>query len=286
MAHGRPDHTGSIYVTGSVTIPIAIASSAVTIPVSIESSDVTFNVHITASDVVFQATVTASEIMMPVDIQAQYITLDVGIVASSVTLNVNITASAVTLNVAITSSAVTLNVAITSSAVTLNIAIQSSAVTLDVNVTNATIAVTGSVTITGAANVTITAQTVGVSIQGEWQTQQGFFKYGAGGGSLAPDAKGYISYTPPSGKNLYIYGCTFCTRSLYTGGDNPQEMACELDVAEIPVVVAVVAEAQETVFLQFTSPIRVPGTLTLKLYSTNIGTTNGGFLNSWWGYEV
>jgi hypothetical protein len=314
----RPDHTGTIHISGSVTIPVSIEASVVTFNVNIVGSTATLSVDIVASSVTFNAVVTASDIMMPVDIQAQYITLDINIAASAVTLNVNITASAVTLNVTIQSSAVTLNVNITASAVTLNVAIQSSAVTLNVNitasavtlnvaiqssavtlnvnissssvtlnvtVTNATLNVTGSVTISGTANITITGQSVGVSIQGEWQVEQGNLKTYAGGGSLASGAQGYISYTVPAGKILYIYGATFCTRSYATGGDNPQEMSCELDLNATTIMVAIVGEAQQTVPLVFSTPFKAAAGIVVRMYSTNIGAASGTYLNSWWGYE-
>jgi hypothetical protein len=270
----RPDHTGTIYISGSVTIPI-----------SIESSVVTFNVAITSCTVTLSVNITDSDIMMPVDIQAQYMTLDINIAASAVTLNVNITASAVTLNIAIQSSAVTLNVNITASAVTLNIAIQSSAVTLNVNITNATIAVTGNVSITGTANVTITAQTVGISVQGEWQVEAGNLISGTAAGNLTTGQILYSERTVAAGKRLFVYGCTYVTYSYVTGADNPQECITMAKVNGTAVAYAAVGEAQQYAPIQFNTPLRTDAGQVFRTQMQNVGGTTGSMALSWWGYE-
>ena len=249
----RPDHTGTIYVSGSVTIPISIESSVVTFDVAITSCTVTLSVNITDSD-----------IMMPVDIQAQYLTLDINIAASAVTLNVNITASAVT----------------------LNIAIQSSAVTLNVNITNATIAVTGNVTITGTANITITAQTVGVSIQGEWQVEHDNFKsYAQNVGSIAPTNTTTLGYTVPAGKVLYIYGAAWATMSDVAGSDNPQECDFWAQIGTTDLFYGAVGEAQQCVIFELAAPIKVSAGQTYYMRAYNRGTANARVSESWHGYE-
>jgi cytoskeletal protein CcmA (bactofilin family) len=304
----RPDHTGTIYVQGSVQIPVAI-----------ESSTVTFDVHISSSDVVFQATVTASEIMMPVDIQAQYITLDINIAASAVTLDINITASEVTLNVNITNT--TINVAGTvsisgtvtvtgsvtvsgtvsiSGTVTVSgtVAISGTvAVSGTVNISgtvtitgtvniSGTVTITGSVSITGVASITITAQTVGVSIQGEWQSEQGNLKTRAAAwATLASGGTGNDDYTVPAGKRLFVYGATFATRSQSTGADNPQEVHWYLSAGGVTIAWGVIGEGQQTCPLVFSAPVRCDAANVLRLSLTNIGASTGYVMGSWWGYE-
>ena len=248
----RPDHTGTIYISGSVTIPI-----------SIESSVVTFNVAITSCTVTLSVNITDSDIMMPVDIQAQYLTLDINIAASAVTLNVNITASAVT----------------------LNIAIQSSAVTLNVNITNATIAVTGNVSITGRANVTITAQTVGISVQGEWQVEAGNLISGTAAGNLTTGQILYSERTVAAGKRLFVYGCTYVTYSYVTGADNPQECITMAKVNGTAVAYAAVGEAQQYAPIQFNTPLRTDAGQVFRTQMQNVGGTTGSMALSWWGYE-
>jgi hypothetical protein len=272
----RPDHTGTIYISGSVTIPI-----------SIESSVVTFNVAITSCTVTLSVNITDSDIMMPVDIQAQYLTLDINIAASAVTLNVNISSSAVTLNVAIQSSAVTLNVAIQSSAVTLNVNISSSSVTLNVTVTNATLNVTGSVTISGTANVTITAQTVGISVQGEWQVEQGNLNVNSAESTPAAGSTSSVSQTVPAGKVLYVYGCSFAVVSHTAGADNPQECYCYAGLGAAGatrVAYAAVNEGTQYASLLFNTPIKVTAGQTFGAYMKNVGSVSTDVGLSFWGY--
>jgi len=273
----RPDHTGTIYISGSVTIPISIEASVVTFNVNIVGSTATLSVDIVASSVTFNAVVTASDIMMPVDIQAQYITLDINIAASAVTLNVNITASAVTLNVAIQSSAVTLNVNISSSSVTLN-----------VTVTNATLNVTGSVTISGTANVQITAQTVGVSVQGEWQVEQGNLNVNSAESTPAAGSTSSVSQTVPAGKVLYVYGCSFAVVSHTAGADNPQECYCYAGLGAAGatrVAYAAVNEGTQYASLLFNTPIKVTAGQTFGAYMKNVGSVSTDVGLSFWGYE-
>jgi len=266
MPVGRPDHTGGIYITGSVTIPI-----------SIESSEVTFDVAITSCTVTLSVNITDSDIMMPVDIQAQYMTLDI-----------NIAASAVTLNVAIQSSAVTLNVAIQSSAVTLNVNISSSSVTLNVTVTNATLNVTGSVTISGTANVQITAQTVGVSVQGEWQVEQGNLNVNSAESTPAAGSTSSVSQTVPAGKVLYVYGCSFAVVSHTAGADNPQECYCYAGLGAAGatrVAYAAVNEGTQSATIIFNTPIKVTAGQTFGAYMKNVGSVSTDIGVSFWGYE-
>jgi hypothetical protein len=229
---------------------------------------------------------------------------------TSLNLKISIAASTVTLNVAIQSSAVTLNVAIQSSAVTLNVAIQSSAVTLNVNVTNSTINVSGTVSISGTVNITgtvnisgtvtvtgtvnisgvaqmdIEAQSVGVSIQGEWQSEQGNLKTRAAAwATLASGGTGNDDYTVPAGKRLFVYGATFATRSQSTGADNPQEVHWYLSAGGVTIAWGVIGEGQQTCPLVFSAPVRCDATSVLRLSLTNIGASTGYVMGSWWGYE-
>jgi len=280
----RPDHTGTIYISGSVTIPISIEASVVTFNVNIVGSTATLSVDIVASSVTFNAVVTASDIMMPVDIQAQYITLDINIAASAVTLNVNITASAVTLNVAIQSSAVTLNVAIQSSAVTLNVNISSSSVTLNVTVTNATLNVTGSVTISGTANVTITAQTVGISVQGEWQVEAGHLHYNSTKQAIASGAAYNLYETIAAGKRYFCYGASFGTLSYVSADDDPQPCECHVKVGGTAVALSVVGEGNQSAIMSFSTPIRADAGQTFGVAMVNTGTKSTYGAMTYWGY--
>ena len=255
MPVGRPDHTGGIYITGSVTIPI-----------SIESSEVTFDVAITSCTVTLSVNITDSDIMMPVDIQAQYMTLDINIAAS----------------------AVTLNVAIQSSAVTLNVNISSSSVTLNVTVTNATLNVTGSVTISGTANVQITAQTVGVSVQGEWQVEQGNLNVNSAESTPAAGSTSSVSQTVPAGKVLYVYGCSFAVVSHTAGADNPQECYCYAGLGAAGatrVAYAAVNEGTQSATIIFNTPIKVTAGLIFGAYMKNVGSVSTDVGLSFWGYE-
>jgi hypothetical protein len=264
-------------VTGSVTIPIAIESSAVT-----------FDVHISSSDVVFEATVTASDIMMPVDIQAQYIDLDVNIASSEVTLNIAIQSSAVTLNVLITNSsiAVTGTVSIAGTVAISGTVSISGTVTITgtVNISG-TVTITGAVSITGVASITITAQTVGVSIQGEWQIQQGNLKTLNGGASAGSGATATpTSWTVTAGKTFYIYGIMCATVSYSTGLDDPQEANFDFDVNGVSVCWPIVGAAQQTVSINFSTPIKATSGQLVRLRATNQGYATGMFIGSIWGY--
>ena len=269
----RPDHTGTIYISGSVTIPISIEASVVTFNVNIVGSTATLSVDIVASSVTFNAVVTASDIMMPVDIQAQYITLDINIAASAVTLNVNITASAVTLNVAIQSSAVTLNVNISSSSVTLN-----------VTVTNVTLNVTGSVTISGTANVTITAQTVGISVQGEWQVEAGHLHYNSTKQAIASGAAYNLYETIAAGKRYFCYGASFGTLSYVSADDDPQPCECHVKVGGTAVALSVVGEGNQSAIMSFSTPIRADAGQTFGVAMVNTGTKSTYGAMTYWGY--
>ena len=501
----RPDHTGTIYVSGSVTIPIAIessvvvfevkiVSSTVTLDVNIESQTVNLNVNIAASAVILQVNIASQTANLNVNIAASVVTLNVAIQSSAVTLNVNISsqtgnlniniaASAVTLNVAIQSSAVTLNVNISSQTANLNVNIAASAVTFDVAIVSSavtfnvlvgstvpqsrnlilnsgfesgilspwilaggaqwaiatddkragtysakntdavigdnrlvqqvceadeatfatfvkdmsfklcfsakTTSLTGTLsfriternsaggtttvqtikTLTGTnawaeyevtvtilnsltrrisvevslsssagsgscwidefyinrnapepglaiditaqsignlkvdiaaqtvgnvnvtiasavtLNISITAQTVGISVQGEWQVEAGNLISGTAAGNLTTGQVLYSERTVGAGKRLFVYGCTYVTYSYVTGADNPQECIALVKINATAVAYAAVGEAQQYAALQFNTPMRIDATKTFRTQMQNVGGLTGSMALSWWGYE-
>lgn len=113
-----------------------------------------------------------ADIKMPVDIQAQYVTLAVDIKAQTLS-QVNINIAAQTLG--------QLNVNIAASAITMNVAV------------------------TGTANISVTAQTVGVYLQPEWASKEGKEKGWLYSGSQKPPA-GTVEgeYVVNAGKTLFI----------------------------------------------------------------------------------
>jgi hypothetical protein len=253
MGHGLQDHTAGIYISGSVTLPIAIESSTVTFVVSISECTVTIPILLTDSD-----------IMMPVDIQAQYVTLDI-----------NIAASAVTLNVAIESSAVTLNVNISSQTANINVNLAASAVTMNVNITGST-----------TLNISVTAQTVGISIQSEWQSISGNVLTLLDEAAIAKGASTGSYYVPDSGKLVYVYGVSFATRSGAAEGDNPQEIQWAFKRQNTYITKGVINKQQPTHTISFATPIRFTHSTSIGLEVTNYGAAAGYYYQSWWGYIV
>ncbi|MEM2567330.1 MAG: hypothetical protein QXH20_02520 [Candidatus Bathyarchaeia archaeon] len=102
--------TLNVAITSSVTLNVAIQSSAVTLNVNVASQSVTINVKTAANEHV--DTDIVSSVTLPINIVAQTITtLAVDIKAQSAgNLNVNIAASAATLNVNILSQSVSISV--------------------------------------------------------------------------------------------------------------------------------------------------------------------------------
>ncbi len=207
-------------------LAVNIAASAITLNVSVQNAYLYIRTEAAQNlriDIVAQTVGN-----LAVNIAASAITLNVAIASSAVTLNVNISSitGGVTFNIGTITG--TVNVAI-ASAVTLNINIASSAVTLNVTVTNASIAVTGTVSITGTpsvtisgtptvsisgtvtvsvtgtANIQITAQTVGVYTQPDWASKEGEEEQLVGSVDITAGSWDIaISYTVPAGKQFYI----------------------------------------------------------------------------------
>ena len=172
-------------------------------------------VQVVGADIMVPIDVQGAYIMLPVDIQAQYVTLEMDIVAQTIgNIDVDIAAQSVgNIAVSIAASAVTLDVKITASSVTLNVNIAASSVTLTVSVS-------------GTAQIDIETQSVGVSFQGEWQVEQGKQKHFRGSGTNISSGNfaTVVSYTVPSGKNLYVYSFCFAIRATDAADRNNNQI--------------------------------------------------------------
>jgi len=165
--------------------------------------------QIVGTDVKVAVDIQGGYIMLPVDIQAANITIDIDIVAQTVgnilvdikaqsvgNIAVNIAASAVTLNMNLQSSAITLNVRIASQAANINVDIKASSVTL-------------TVTVSGTANIDITAQSVAVYNAPDWASKEGDdFILRLDPVSKDKNAEGEASWQIPAGKTAYAYGAS------------------------------------------------------------------------------
>jgi len=187
---------------------VLITTTAIELPIDIKTCTATLKVDITAQTVgKIAISIAAADITgnIPIDIAAQAVgNIGIDIKAQTVAqLNVNIAASAVTLNVNISSQTAALNVNIAASAVTLNVNISSQTANLNVNI--AASAATITVSVTGTANISINAQTVGIHIESEWEVKQGMDKnyYGESGASSGV-ATDFSVIAVDAGKTLYI----------------------------------------------------------------------------------
>lgn len=182
---------------GTGTLTVLICKTPV-----LELAEANLNVQVIASSVTIDINVTASDIMMPIDVQGSYIMLPIDIQGSYIMMPVDIQAQYVTLDIDIVAQTVgNINIDIAAQTVgNLNVNIAASAVTITVSVT-------------GTANISITAQSVGVYLQPDWQAKEGrdknFRIEGTARGWLEG---GYIAYIVPTGRTLYITGMSIVVR--------------------------------------------------------------------------
>jgi len=166
-----------------------------------------------------------------VDIVAQHISeLSVDISAQSIgNISVDITAQTIgNIDINAAGSDIQMPIDIQGALIMMPIDIQGQYITLDIDIVAQTV---GNISIDLAAQsigdvtIDINAQTVGVSIQGEWQVEQGNQKNISGGDDdLAPSYYTTLYYDIPVGKVLYIYAASFSIRATdyATDGDKPQ----------------------------------------------------------------
>ena len=166
---------------------------------NVELTSVTFAINIEAAEIMMPIDVQSSYIMLPVDIQAQYVTLDIDIVAQTVgAIDVDITA--------MTIGPIDIDIAAQSIG---NIAIDIAAQTIgNLNVNIAASAVTMNVAVTGTANISITAQDVGIFLTPDWYAKEGQGIY-LRGTSVDLDSRQFdvpiVNAIVPTGKIWYIY---------------------------------------------------------------------------------
>ncbi|GAG94518.1 unnamed protein product, partial [marine sediment metagenome] len=157
------------------------------------------------------------------------VTLNVNVKSQTANINVNLAASAITLNINVKSQEaglnLNINIAAAAAAVTLNINIKSQTANINVNV--AASAATVTVSVTGTANINITAQSVAIYNKPDWEVKEGNQKYLYGSATLASWAtvSTLVNYTVPEGKTLYIYGISgYAIASAAANGDLPQHV--------------------------------------------------------------
>lgn len=174
---------------------------------------------------------TKADVKMPVDIQAQLLTLDINIKAQDAKVAITINATDITGQIPIDIKAATAKVSIKINAtdITGNLPIDIKTQTLgqvnvnikaqtlsQLNVNIAASAATVTVSVTGTANISITAQSVGVYLKPDWETKEGndknFQVVAPVGGMSFADTE-YIAYEVPGGKTLYICGISFLIRA-------------------------------------------------------------------------
>ena len=129
--------------------------------------DYTTLMQIIGSDIMIPIDLQASYIQMPIDIQGQYVQLRVNIeeITDGVTFNIGSITGTVNINIESVAGDVVLNANITNAsiAVTGTVAISGTPTVnisgeVDVNITNASIAITGTVTISGTPTVNISGE--------------------------------------------------------------------------------------------------------------------------------
>jgi len=142
--------------------------------------------------------------------------------------------------------------------------------------------------VSASLNINIKAQTVGISIQAEWQAQIGNLKnlYG----SIEPLSAGtggyVINYSVPSGKTLYIYN--IAVAEIPTGTGAPLvNVNFNLNIAGNSIARAMCSPESPTQNLNFTCPLKVEGGTTIYIYAFNSDSANDIYVNATiTGYEV
>ena len=201
-------------------------------------------------DGTFPVALTMADIMMPVDIQAQYANLTVDIVAQTIG------------NLAIDIKAQTLS--------QLNVNIAASAITLNVSVT-------------GTANISINAQTVGVSVQGEWQVEEGHWKaiYGSYDATADSTWRQLFTYTVPTGKTFYIYGVS---GALYAYAASTK-WGCNFRLIIAGTVYNYLG-GQYGATTVLGAPFKAAASQNIGMDGIHFSDTDGHLRGAIWGYEV
>lgn len=206
-------------------------------------------INIIASEVTLAIAIESSTIMMPIDIQSSYIMMPIDIQAQYMDLAIDIVAQTI-------------------GNIKMDMAAQS--------IGNVAVNIAGQI-----ANVTISlaAQTVGISLQGDWAAQQGTDK--DFDGDVASPTSGWnlvISYTVPSNKTLFIYDVSF------RYGSDTGRIVISLENDTDTVVLAQSA-GEGGGWMSFTKPKVIPASHTVKLWARYYGGSAGALHGSMGGYE-
>lgn len=230
--------------------------------INIVASEVTLTISITSSTIMMPIDVQGSYIMIPVDIQAQYMNLAIDIKAQTIgNIKMDIAAQTVG-NISVSLAAQTMG------NVKMDMAAQS--------IGNVAVNIAGQI-----SNVTISlaAQTVGISLQGDWAAREGTDK--DFDGDVASPTSGWnlvISYSVPANKTLFIYDVSF------RYGSDTGRIVISLENDTDTVVLAQTA-GDGGGWMSFTKPKVVHASHTVKLWARYYGGAGGALHCSMGGYE-
>ena len=283
-----PDYTDLMHIVGT----------DITIPIEIEASVVTLEINLVAAEIMMPMDIQGAYIMMPVDIQAQYLTLDIDITAQSVgniridlaaqsigNIAINIAASAITLDINIKSitGGVTFNIGTVTGTVNMNIKSITAGVTFNIG----TIAGTVTVSITGTANIDITAQSVGIHSEAEWAASKGdSMDFCLVGNNKGTGATISGSHTVPANKKYYICGISFRVNA-YTSADGDKNQMGEVTLQDLntgKLLLQMGGNGGNAI--TFPKPILIPGGHKVEWVLWNWANHNCDLGISLWGYEI
>jgi len=137
-------------------------------------------------------------------------------------------------------------------------------------------------------NINITAQTVGISIQAEWQAQIGNLKnlYGSITSLTAGSSDYAIDYQVPSGKTLYIYNIVVTVIPVNIG----QPLAnvnFTLEINHNPATRIMCSPESPTQSLTFNCPLKICDGEYVSIYVTNYDSTHDVVVDvTISGYEI
>jgi len=227
--------------------------------ISVNITNSSINMKLTGSDIMMPIDIQSSYIMMPVDIQAQYMNLAIDIKAQTIgNLTIDIAAQSIG---------------------QLNVNIKASDITLNVTVANASI----NVAVTGTANISITAQSIGILLQPEYASHQGTDKNVSGYASIGLNTGAYVvTYTVPTGKICYVtqFGAVWYLSS-------PTASIGGRALLECPgaTVVAMVGGENGASFV-LSKPVKATAGQTIRVYVLGHSATSGILYGVFNGYEV
>ena len=252
MSYGAPDFTqkADVNIIGqTIDVNIRIIGTDITLPIDIKAQSV-------------------SE--LKIDIAAQSLSeIKVDIAAQSVSvLNINISSTSITIPIDIKSQSIgNIKIDIAAQSVgNLNVNIAASSITIDMN---------------------IKAQSVGISIQSEWQVQEGNLKNLFGTLlDVASGSGGYvISYTVPSGKTLYIYSVSVSSMARSTT-EPSGEATFNLTAAGVGIWRVGVSAGCPHAMHSFPTPLKVAAGKTIYIYGYNASDHTVHLTATLTGYEV